>query len=188
MNMHVRELTPTQREAVERSRNFRESIAAKAAELADNKMRVKLAAAIPVAALNAPLTVTPQPLLMQAGAELPTPSSPNWFVILASDPIKRDHPSIREIQTAVCKHYGVKLADMLSARRTAIVVRPRQVAMYLCKELTPHSLPQLGRRFGGRDHTTVLHAVRKVPAVSRVDAELAQDIAILFETITGTLQ
>lgn len=188
MNIHIQNLTPTAREAVERSRNFRQTIAAKAAELADHKMRAALAAAIPVAALNAPLSLTPQLHLMQPDAELPTPSSPNWFVVLASEPVKREHPSIREIQTAACKHFDVKLADMLSSRRTAIIVRPRQVAMLLCKEHTPHSLPQIGRRFGGRDHTTVLHAVRVIPIRARADAELAHDIAIITEIITGVQQ
>jgi hypothetical protein len=185
MNMHVMDLTPTQREAVERSRAFRESIAAKAAELADRKTQIKLAA-VPVAALEAPLISTPEVTVTSPDAEI-SPSGQNWFVVLASEPGPQ-HPSIRDIQKAVSKHYEVSLADILSSRRTAKIVKPRQVAMYICKELTPHSLPQLGRRFGGRDHTTVLHAVRKIPAVARVDAELAHDLAILFEAITGAQQ
>ena len=69
---------------------------------------------------------------------------------------------IEDIQRAVARHYNVSRADMLSSRRTANVVRPRQIAMYLAKTLTLRSLPEIGRRFGGRDHTTVLHAVRKI--------------------------
>lgn len=186
MNIHVGNLTKTQLEAIERREKFRASIAAKAIELADRKTRDTLAA-IQVAAVEAPLMREPDAFVVPPDAEIP-PSGPNWFVVLASDPRPRDYPSIREIQKAVCKHYGVEMADILSPRRMAKIVRPRQVAMYLCKTLTPHSLPQIGRRFGGRDHTTVLHAVRKIPSLSRVDAELALDLAILFETITGFKQ
>ena len=70
--------------------------------------------------------------------------------------------TIDEIQKRVAEHYNIRLADMHSARRARAVARPRQVAMYLCKQLTPRSLPEIGRKFGGRDHTTVMHAVRKI--------------------------
>jgi chromosomal replication initiator protein len=109
-------------------------------------------------------------------------------VVLGSEPKRSDYPSIRDIQKAVCKHYDVKMMDLLSSRRTAEIVKPRQVAMFLCKDLTPHSLPQLGRRFGGKDHTTVLHAVRKVERLCQCDAELAHDIATLTKAITGIQQ
>ena len=69
---------------------------------------------------------------------------------------------IEDIQKLVASHYSVTRADILSSRRTATVVKPRQVAMFLAKTLTLRSLPEIGRRFGGRDHTTVLHAVRKI--------------------------
>lgn len=185
MNMHAIDLTPTQRKAIDRSRSFRETIAAKAAELADRKTRIALAA-LPVAALEAPLIRTPEAQVVTPDTEI-LPSGPNWFVVLAAEPGPQ-YPSIRDIQKAVCKHYDVKMVDLLSPRRTADIVKPRQVAMYLAKELTPHSLPQLGRRFGGRDHTTVLHAVRKIPADSRADLALAHDLSVLFQTITGAQQ
>jgi chromosomal replication initiator protein len=70
----------------------------------------------------------------------------------------------------------VSRADLLSSRRTANVVRPRQVAMYLAKVLTLRSLPEIGRRFGGRDHTTVLHAVRKIENLAGTDSALAEEI------------
>ena len=70
--------------------------------------------------------------------------------------------TIDEIQKAVASHFRIKVSDMHSARRARAVARPRQVAMWLCKQLTPRSLPEIGRKFGGRDHTTVMHAVRKV--------------------------
>ena len=70
--------------------------------------------------------------------------------------------SIDEIQTQVAEHYRIRKAEMTSARRAREVARPRQVAMYLSKQLTPKSLPDIGRRFGGRDHTTVIHAVKQI--------------------------
>ena len=70
--------------------------------------------------------------------------------------------SIDEIQTQVADHYRIRKAEMTSARRAREVARPRQVAMYLSKQLTPRSLPDIGRRFGGRDHTTVIHAVQQI--------------------------
>jgi chromosomal replication initiator protein len=86
---------------------------------------------------------------------------------------------IEEIQRIVARQYNVSRADLLSSRRTANVVRPRQVAMYLAKMLTLRSLPEIGRRFGGRDHTTVLHAVRKIENLVNNDTSLAEEIEIL---------
>jgi chromosomal replication initiator protein len=86
---------------------------------------------------------------------------------------------IEDIQRTVARHFNVSRADMLSSRRTANVVRPRQIAMYLAKTLTLRSLPEIGRRFGGRDHTTVLHAVRKIEALSDKDQTLAEEIEVL---------
>ncbi len=79
----------------------------------------------------------------------------------------------------MARQYNVSRADLLSSRRTANVVRPRQVAMYLAKTLTLRSLPEIGRRFGGRDHTTVLHAVRKIEGLVGNDAMLADEIEVL---------
>ena len=86
---------------------------------------------------------------------------------------------IEDIQRIVARQYNVSRADLLSSRRTANVVRPRQVAMYLAKTLTLRSLPEIGRRFGGRDHTTVLHAVRKIEGLVGNDAMLAEEIEVL---------
>jgi chromosomal replication initiator protein len=105
------------------------------------------------------------------------PPSPNWFVVLASEPKRSDYPSIRDIQKEVCKYYDVKLIDMLSGRRSAWIAMPRQVAYFLSKELTLHSLPQIGRRFGGRDHSSVHHGVAKIKLLCPRDAVLAHDIA-----------
>ncbi|WP_075216475.1 chromosomal replication initiator protein DnaA [Mongoliimonas terrestris] len=86
---------------------------------------------------------------------------------------------IEDIQRVVAKHYNVSKQDLLSSRRTRSIVWPRQIAMYLSKILTPRSLPEIGRRFGGRDHTTVLHAVRKVEELVGTDEVLAQEIEVL---------
>ena len=87
--------------------------------------------------------------------------------------------SIDEIQSRVSDHYRIRKAEMTSARRAREVARPRQVAMYLSKQLTPRSLPEIGRRFGGRDHTTVIHAVRQIEKLRQSDAELDADIRLL---------
>ena len=86
---------------------------------------------------------------------------------------------IEDIQKLVANHYNVSRADILSSRRTATVVRPRQIAMYLSKALTLRSLPEIGRRFGGRDHTTVLHAVRKIEALCGKETALAEELELL---------
>ena len=86
---------------------------------------------------------------------------------------------IEDIQRIVARQYNVSRADLPSSRRTANVVRPRQIAMYLAKALTLRSLPEIGRRFGGRDHTTVLHAVRKIETLASNDSALAEEIELL---------
>jgi chromosomal replication initiator protein len=86
---------------------------------------------------------------------------------------------IEDIQRVVARQYNVSRSDLLSSRRTANVVRPRQVAMYLAKTLTLRSLPEIGRRFGGRDHTTVLHAVRKIEALVAKDTALSEEVESL---------
>jgi chromosomal replication initiator protein len=90
---------------------------------------------------------------------------------------------IEDIQRVVSKHYNVSRSDLLSSRRTRTIVRPRQIAMYLSKMLTPRSLPEIGRRFGGRDHTTVLHAVRKIEELAASDNTLQQEIEMLKRNI-----
>ncbi len=91
---------------------------------------------------------------------------------------------IEDIQRVVARHYNVSKTELLSNRRTRTIVKPRQVAMYLSKILTPRSLPEIGRRFGGRDHTTVLHAVRKIEGLSGTDNNLAQELELLRRLIS----
>lgn len=93
--------------------------------------------------------------------------------------------TIDEIQRKVAEHYNLKLTDMSSPRRAREVARPRQVAMYLSKQLTPRSLPEIGRKFGGRDHTTVMHAVRKIEELVGADSGFAQEVDLLKRTLTG---
>ncbi len=93
--------------------------------------------------------------------------------------------TIDEIQRKVAEHYNIRLTDMHSARRARNVARPRQVAMFLAKQLTARSLPEIGRKFGGRDHTTVMHAVRKIEELMESDAQIAQDVEIVRRALTG---
>lgn len=90
---------------------------------------------------------------------------------------------IEDIQRIVSKHFNVSKQDLLSARRTRTIVKPRQIAMYLSKTMTPRSLPEIGRRFGGRDHTTVLHAVRKIEGLIENDVKLGQELELLQRLI-----
>lgn len=93
--------------------------------------------------------------------------------------------SVENIQKTVADYYKIKVADMYSKKRPASIARPRQIAMYLAKELTQKSLPEIGELFGGRDHTTVLHAVRKMAAERQLMTELNQQLHVLEQTLKG---
>ena len=90
-----------------------------------------------------------------------------------------------EIQKRVAAHFNIRVSDMHSARRARSVARPRQVAMYLAKQLTARSLPEIGRKFGGRDHTTVMHAVKKVNELREQDSSFAEDVELLRRMLVG---
>lgn len=90
---------------------------------------------------------------------------------------------IEDIQRVVSRHYNVSKQEMVSNRRTRIIVKPRQIAMYLAKTMTPRSFPEIGRRFGGRDHTTVLHAVRKIEDLINKDTKLGHEVELLKRLI-----
>ena len=141
-----------------------------------------------------PAPVVSRALVRPAGLIAPAPgmqhdSHMSWWAIMRyrafycapSDdaPQLPATPTVRDIQNATARHYRVTVLDMLSVRRTLNVMRPRQVAMYLAKSLTPRSLPDIGRRFGDRDHTTVLHSVRKIERLLATDHALAADIAAI---------
>ncbi len=87
--------------------------------------------------------------------------------------------SIEEIQRRVAEHYHIRLSDMIGPKRVRNFARPRQVAMYLCKQLTSRSLPEIGRRFGGRDHTTVMHGVKRIEELRMKDGQIDEDVEML---------
>ena len=93
--------------------------------------------------------------------------------------------SVEHIQKTVADYYKTKVADMHSKKRTRAVARPRQVAMWLAKELTPLSLPAIGEAFGGRDHTTVLHAYRTINELRLTDPQLNHDVHVLLQVLRG---
>jgi chromosomal replication initiator protein len=93
--------------------------------------------------------------------------------------------TIDEIQRKVAEHYNVRLADLIGPKRLRTIARPRQVAMYLAKQMTTRSLPEIGRRFGGRDHTTIMHGVRKIEELMTTDSQLVDDIQMLRRLMEG---
>lgn len=97
----------------------------------------------------------------------------------------RRRVTIDEIQRRVSDHFNIRAAEMVSARRARAVARPRQIAMYLSKQLTPRSLPEIGRRFGGRDHTTVIHAVKQIEKLRASDSEIDSDVRTLLRSLEG---
>jgi len=94
--------------------------------------------------------------------------------------------SIEDIQKQVAAHYNIKVSDMHSARRSRAVARPRQVAMYLSKKFTSRSLPEIGRKFGGKDHTTVMHAVKRIDELMAADGDFAKDVELLSKIVQGS--
>ncbi len=92
---------------------------------------------------------------------------------------------IEDIQKKTAEYYNIRLADLLSPRRARVVARPRQVAMWLAKKLTTRSLPEIGRKFGGRDHTTVIHAVKRIDELRQIDSALNEDLQVLRRLIEG---
>jgi hypothetical protein len=161
--------TETELKAHQRRQAFREKIAERAAALKEQKQsshQPRDAAPEAVAAQVDPPAA--DIVALDAPLSLPQMKRP-WFRIVGASVAMS--PRISEIQEVVCASFGVQLVDLSSARRTANLVNPRQVAMYLAKTMTGKSLPEIGRRFGGRDHTTVLHAVRKIERKVEFNAE-----------------
>jgi chromosomal replication initiator protein len=93
--------------------------------------------------------------------------------------------SIDEIQRKVSDHYNIRLGDLVGPKRMRVYARPRQVAMYLCKKMTERSLPDIGRHFGGRDHTTILHGIKRIEALRGTDSQIAEDLEMLQRALQG---
>ena len=93
--------------------------------------------------------------------------------------------TLENIQKTVADYYKIRTSDLLSGKRTRTIARPRQVAMALAKELTNHSLPEIGERFGGKDHTTVLYATRKVAELRETDPRIEEDYANLLRILNS---
>lgn len=91
--------------------------------------------------------------------------------------------TVEEIQRRVSEHYNIRLSEMIGPKRMRTIARPRQIAMYLAKQLTSRSLPDIGRRFGGRDHTTVMHGVRRIEELKTVDNQIAEDLELLRRSL-----
>ncbi len=106
---------------------------------------------------------------------VPPPKAKLWFSV--DEPLQPAEPKIGDIRRATCRHFNMSNINLISQRRTSAVVYPRQLAMYVARELTSRSLPEIGRQFGGRDHTTVLHGTRKIAAKVRSDWKVAYDVA-----------
>tara|TARA_Y100000590_G_C15734807_1_gene1018201 strand:+ start:512 stop:1906 length:1395 start_codon:yes stop_codon:yes gene_type:complete len=114
-----------------------------------------------------------------------TPITVETAQLVLQDLLKSNNKkiTIEEIQKKVVEHYNIRLTDMYSPRRSRSVARPRQVAMYLAKFITSRSLPEIGRKFGGRDHTTVMHAVKKIEELKQQDTNFSEDIELLKRLI-----
>lgn len=160
MNAH---LTPTQLRLAKEHRERQQRIAAAASRLQPPKE---------VIFKPAPVEYWP-PITKQMQLAWQVIEDEGLVDVAANMIIKWFPGGIRAIQMMVCEHFGVTYVDLVSQRRTQVLVRPRQAAMYLCKKHTTRSLPEIGRMFGGRDHTTVLHAVRKVPGLMEQDEQFA---------------
>ena len=93
--------------------------------------------------------------------------------------------TLENIQKTVAEYFKIRAADLLSSKRSRSIARPRQIAMTLAKELTSHSLPEIGNAFGGRDHTTVLYATRKIAELKESDNRIAEDYGNLLRTLTN---
>jgi hypothetical protein len=148
---------------------------------AAHKARLQRLSPAPVKPAWQPIVVSrnaPKPQAHDAGWEN------MWFHDLVTGHSKEPRTVlVREIQEAVCKHYDVSIVDMLSGRRTASITFPRQIAMYLCRVMTKHGFAEIGRRFGGRDHTTVIHGSQKIAGLYGFDVRVTCDVNSLKKVL-----
>ena len=174
----LRGATPTQIEIARKKREREERFALAAQRLAQSKVVVVAPPVVPVdpGAAVADWVERQKQLA-------PTPMKETWFSIVDEIVTEPARPRIEQIQRETIAFFEIPMTALMSERRTADVVLPRQVAMYLSKNLTIRSLPEIGRRFGGRDHTTVLHSVRKIERLLLTD----EDVKDAVETIKQKL-
>lgn len=152
------QLTPTQAKAIRQHSDFMRKITEQAALLRSPR---------PPDIVAPP---EPDPPIISGNYKL------TWVSIVeVLPPLQQSR--LKRIKEAVCSFYGVNYAELISDRRQKYIVLPRQIAAYLCKELTLSTLPAIGRAFGGRDHTTILHAHRKIERLLLVDSDLAFEVA-----------
>lgn len=169
--MHGTSITPTQRAAHERSRAFRNHIDTLAL-----KLKVGIEAPVPKVVQEQ----MPKPAAQESTLAIKQP----WFSIVKETGFEpRGYPSIDRIQLVICEHFGLSRNDLRSACRERRIAYPRQIAMYLCRELTPKSLPDIARRFGKRDHSTAHHAYHKIRNKITSDVAFAAEISKLKEML-----
>lgn len=161
-----------------------DATAAKQAARATDKLLALMCKHHPEYGFKAPKKQEPEP---EPDPVVEPVKHPFWFW-MEIDPAEKCWSHIDRIQKAVCRYYGVTKTDLTSERRDKEVIRPRHVAIYLCKSLTGQSLPKIGRKFGGRDHSTALNAIRNISQQLPVDAELAFDVAHLEARLEEVLQ
>lgn len=174
----LRGATPTQLEIARKKREREERFALAAERLAQSKVVVVAPPVVPVDPGAAVVRWVERQKQLA-----PMPMKETWFSIVDEIVTEPARPRIEQIQRETIAFFGIPMTELMSERRTADVVRPRQVAMYLSKNLTIRSLPEIGRRFGGRDHTTVLHSVRKIERLLLTD----EDVKDAVETIKQKL-
>ncbi|HMI55174.1 MAG TPA: helix-turn-helix domain-containing protein [Gemmatimonadaceae bacterium] len=118
----------------------------------------------------------------------PPPVDPRWIKaieeVVVEDAPDPKGPSVKDIKRCVAQHFNLSLRDLESPRRFAKIVKPRQIAFYLARKLTNRSLPDIGRRFGGKDHTTILHACKLIERNMQTDPQLVQTVRCLEEQLT----
>lgn len=177
MNFHV--ITPTEAKAIARHRAFHQAIERKAAELQSSKLLDALKVQRQASPPLAPHAIAPEAI--PAEPDPPLKCARCLAIVPAIDTVKK-------IQNAVSEYYRVPCREIISDRRHASIILPRMVAIYLCREITPFSLPRIGHRFGGRDHSTAIHSINKIKRLILTDRDIAHDIAILLFRITGEWQ
>jgi hypothetical protein len=182
MVLHVETITPTQRRAIEAHRRLvvriveraREDSAVKCVSASVRTVEFKQPAPLPRANLR---FLSPIP---ESAYPYPPLTIILWVEgLLHSQGLTKRQLRLEDVQAAVAHHYRVKPSDMSSDRRFTDVVWARQVAMFICKDLTQHSLPVIGRAFGKRDHTTILHGIRKIERLRKIDKVLDRDIEMI---------